>query len=234
MRPSSKTSMRHLALAAAALLLSACSILRPIDDGSSSTFERGQRPAKPGETTAATPGKPGEKPAEAPKPPDKGDPQARFDQALTQMKGNQAAEAEASLTSLIQDFPEFAGPWTNLGILYAKSNRAPQAINAFNKAIERNDDDATAYNWLGILYRQQRDYGRAEKAYKAAIDAKPDLGLAHLNLGILYDEYLQRPMDALAQYKEYQRLGGKDDLRVSEWIAEIEHPELARSTGAQR
>ena len=226
MRPSN--NVKAVTCAAAAVLLSACSMFKPMDEGGTSTFERGK--PKPG-ASATAPAKPGQKPA-APKPPDKGDPQARFEQALEQLKTNQGAEAEASFAALVQDFPEFAGPWTNLGIIYAKSNRAPQALNAFNKAVERNKYDATAYNWLGILYRQQRDYARAEKAYLAAVDAKPDFGLAHLNLAILYDEFMKRPADALPHYKEYQRFGGKDDLRVSAWIADIEHPEVARSAGA--
>ena len=38
-------------------------------------------------------------------------------------------------------------------------------------------------------------------------------------MGILYDTYLSRPADALEQYRQYQKLAGKEDLRVTAWIA---------------
>jgi len=44
-----------------------------------------------------------------------------------------------------------------------------------------------------------------------------------LNLGILYDAYLKRPQDALAQYREYQRITGKDGKPVvTAWINELQ------------
>ena len=199
------------------LTLSGCGLLKRVDGVPEPVPSE-----KPG-TPAAKP-KPGAKPKPAVplKPVDKGDPQARFDQGLELMKANQVTEAEDAFKSLTVDFPEFAGPWTDLGILYAKSKRTELALMAFNKAITLNSKNAIAYNWLGIIYREGRDYTRAEKAYQFALKANPDEGLAHLNLGILYDEYLKRPQEALTHFREYQKLGGKDDLRVAVWIAEIE------------
>lgn len=221
MRPSSK----YLVLVAAALVLTGCGLVRKDSEVSRPETIMGL-PQKPAQTK---PGKPAEdaKPADKPaleRPAEKGDPQVRFNEALTMMKSNQVAEAEQSFTWITQDFPAFAGPWTNLGIIYAKSNRNPLAIAAFVRAVNIDDDNATAYNWLGILYRQARDYGRAEDAYRNALKADGDFGLAHLNLGILYDEYLRRPADALPHYKEYLKHGGQDDLRVQAWIAAIENP----------
>jgi len=44
-----------------------------------------------------------------------------------------------------------------------------------------------------------------------------------LNLGILYDAYLKRPQDALAQYREYQNIAGKDSRPVvTAWINELQ------------
>lgn len=159
---------------------------------------------------------------DAPKPPDKGDPQARFDAALEQLKARQLQEAEASLVSLTQDFPQFSGPWTNLGIIYAKSNRKAQAAVAFNKAAVLNQENVVAFNWLGILARETNDYPRAQLAYEKVLKLDPDNALAHYNLAILLDEFLKRPADALPHYQEYQRLSGKQDLKVLAWVAEIE------------
>lgn len=223
---SKRPSMTRVFVLIASLALAGCGLARK--DGSSAPPVIGGKP----DTATQAPGKPGTaaKPDEKPatpvqqRPAEKGDPQQRFDEALALLKGNQIAEAEQAFTWLTQDFPQYAGPWTNLGIIMAKSNRASQAFTNLVRAVELNDDDATAWNWLGILYRQARDYARAENAYKSALKADDGLALAHLNLGILYDEYLKRPADALPHYRRYLQIAGKDDLRVQAWIAAIENP----------
>lgn len=160
--------------------------------------------------------------ATAPKPPDKGDPKARFASALELLKAKQFQESEEALLALTKDFPEYSGPWTNLGIIYFNSNRKGPAAAAFNKAAVLNQDNAVAFNYLGMLARETKDYPRAQMAYEKALKLEPDNALVHLNLGILLDEYLKRPADALPHYKEYQRLSGKQDLKVLAWVAEIE------------
>ena len=158
----------------------------------------------------------------APRPADKGDPQARFAAAVQLMREKKLQDAEAALVALNADFPQYSGPMTDLGILYAKSNRRDLAIAAFSKATSLNDRNAVAWNWLGMVQRDAGDRAAAEHAYLRALQVRPDYALAHLNLGILYDTYLARPQDALVQYKQYQQLAGKDELRVAAWIAELE------------
>lgn len=223
MKPSSDTAMnlKHsykasavTALVLSTMLLGACSSFMgkptpPASKGSASTL--------PGKT----PGK------AAPKPVDKGDPDARFKAALEQLKQGQVQEAEVALTGLIKDFPQYSGPLTELGMIYAKSKRFDLAASAFAKATANNPQNAVAYNWQGILFRQANNYVRAEQAYQRAISADANYANAHLNLGILYDVYLKRPKDALEQYKEYQRLGGAEDLRVLVWVADIEKAKSA-------
>lgn len=158
-----------------------------------------------------------------PAEPDKGDPQARFDAAMALWQQGQAGEAEQALIALLEDFPEHSGPWTNLGILFAKSNRREQAIGALAKAAALNPDNKVAFNWLGILYREAGDLTRSHLSYERALKLDPDYALAHFNLGILLDAHLKRPADALPHYRAYQQAAGnQDDLRVMAWIAEIE------------
>ena len=218
MKPSSK----HLALMLCAGLLGGCAMFSretPVP-APAPTPTPGPSATKP-LPGVATPAKP------APKPIDKGDPDARFKAALELMKQNQPQDAEAALTDLVKDFPQFSGPLTDLGIIYAKSKRLDLAASAFAKAVDKNSQNATALNWQGMLYREARDYPRAEQAYKKSLAINNDYATAHLNLGILYDVYLKRPTDALPHYKDYQRLGGADDLRVLVWVAEIEKSQAA-------
>lgn len=191
------------------------------------------RPAAP---TAPSNGTEAPVDAAAPaKPADKGDPEARFAEALELMKQKKASEAEKAFLALSQDFPEFSGPQTNLGILFAKSNRRDAAIAAFTRAAQANGQNASAFNWLGILNRETGNYPRAKEAYEKAISVKPDYAAAHLNLGLLMENNLRQPSEAVAHYREYYRLTGGKDLRVLPWIAEIEarqKPVEAAPTGA--
>ncbi len=152
----------------------------------------------------------------------KGDPDQRFSAALKLMKDHQSQEAQAAFSALARDYPDFSGPLTDLSILYAQSRQRAQAIAGFSKAASMNPQNAVAWNWLGILYRESSNYPLAEKAYLQAIAVKPDYATAHLNLAILYDVAMKRPQDALSQYREYQRVAGKEDLIVSAWIKDIE------------
>lgn len=196
--------LRRFALATLiAVALSAC--------GSKAT--RPDRPAPP----------PTEQPAEPATPPaDKGDPEARFAEALTLMKQKKSKEAEDAFMALARDFPEFSGPQTNLGILFAKSNRRDAAIAAFTRAASANGQNASAFNWLGILNREAGNYVRAKESYEKAISVKSDYAAARLNLGLLLEDHLHQPAEAVAQYREYYRITGGKDLRVLPWIAEIE------------
>ena len=206
---------------AAALLLAGCSSL---------TKKTG--PAQPQRPV------PGRTAPVAPRPVDKGDPQARFAAAVQLMREKKLPDAEAAFVALNSDFPQFSGPATNLGIIYAKSNRRDQAITAFTKATTLNERNAVAWNWLGMTQRDAGDRAAAERAYLKALQINPNYALAHLNLGILYDTYLARPQDALLQYKQYQQLArqtnGQDELRVTAWIAELEARQPAGAPPALR
>lgn len=170
-------------------------------------------PSGPEQTTPTEPDKPAA---------DKGDPEGRFQEALELMKQKKAQEAEAAFLALTKDFPEFSGPATNLGILFAKSNRRNEAIAAFTRAATLNGQNASAFNWLGIVNRETGNYARAKESYEKAISVKPDYAAAHLNLGLLLENQLKQPDQAVAHYREYYRITGGKDLRVLPWIAEIE------------
>ena len=175
------------------------------------------------------------------KAPDHGDPQARFDAALTQMKNGDADAAQQSFTELTKDFPQYAGPWTNLGILYAKAKKRDAAINAFTRAAQTDPNNVVAFNWLGILNREAGNYERARLAYEKGLQVAPGDTMTRLNYAILLDQYLKQPQAALAQYKLYQSASDKEDLPVTAWVAELEaklkaeappQPAVAAPTGS--
>lgn len=152
----------------------------------------------------------------------KGDPDQRFQQALALMKARQIEPAQAAFLELSRDYPEFSGPLTDLGILYAQGSQLSLAVASLSRAVALKPDNEIAHNWLGTLHRENGDFMRAEQAYQAAIAAKPGYPQAHLNLAILYDVALHRPQQALQGYRQYQHLSGGDSLIVEAWIRELE------------
>jgi len=65
---------------------------------------------------------------------------------------------------------------------------------------------------LGILYAGNRKLDEAEHVYKKAIELDPALIEAYYNLGTFYEFYRKDTTQALAQYQQYLKLGGKDEI----------------------
>jgi tetratricopeptide (TPR) repeat protein len=153
--------------------------------------------------------------------------EASFRQALQLMQARDYTQAEPLLAELTRKQPQLAGPWLNLGILYARTQRRVEAIQTLRQGLGLNPKSAPAQNQLGILLRETGQLQAAEQAYQAALSAAPDYANAHLNLGVLYDVHLKQPALALKHYEQYRQLAPADSARVAVWIADLKQ----RSTG---
>ena len=219
MKPSIESAALLLAVA---LLLSACS-----------TPARKPTQARVAKSTSSVPIA-----VPAPKlaPSANGKPPAdeRFRNALGLMDDHRPQEAQAALQSLLKDYPDLSGPLTDAGILYAHAKQKDRALAHFERAIKANPANVVALNWCGALYREAGDHKRAEQAWQQALKVQPDYPAAALNLAILYDVSMRRPQDALAYYKRYQELIGKEDLIVTAWVRDLEgRPEQVAAVGGE-
>lgn len=197
--PRALSSLRRPVLLMALVLLAACS----------STPSTRSAADQPGRAAAST------QPSAAA--------QQRLNAALALLQEGRRDEAREALLALTRDYPQYSGPFTDLGILYARNRQRDDAIAAFRKAVSVNPRNAVAWNWLGTLYREAGQFSAADQAYRSAIAARPQDPAAHLNLAILYDVSLHRPDIALPAYREYQRLAGSEARAiVSVWIKELE------------
>lgn len=201
-------------------VIAACTNGPPMRGGSGNSLSTPKKSATAAPTKTATP------------PRDTADADRRFSAALKLMKDKQPKEAQAAFQALAADFPEYSGPLTALGILYAQGKQRDQALASFAKAASANPKNAVAWNWLGSLYRENNNFKQAEDSYRKALAAKPNYAAAHLNLGILYDVSMRRPQDAIKEYREYQRIAGNDNLMVSVWIKELESSSTQRAAFA--
>lgn len=149
--------------------------------------------------------------------------QKRLDAALQLLQDGRRDEARDALIALSRDYPQYSGPLTDLGILYARNKQRNEAIESFRKAVGVNARNTVAWNWLGTLYRETGQFSAAEQAYKNAIAVKPEEASTRLNLAILYDVSLHRGDLALQAYRDYERLAGTQAKAiVGVWIKELE------------
>lgn len=143
-----------------------------------------------------------------------------FAAALDLMRRERYDDAAVAFTAMTRAYPDLAGPYLNLGIIYARTDRAAEAERALRAAMERNPTSAVAYNLLGLLYREAGRFEEARRAYEGALAVDGSYADAHLNLAILHDLYLQRPESALVHYELYRRAGGEDAM-LERWIADL-------------
>jgi len=91
------------------------------------------------------------------------DPQMRFLRGVIQSESGRRAEAIATYTELVREYPELPEPYNNLGVLHAAQSEFDKAREAFQMAIRANPGYATAFENLGDVYLQlaRRAHGRA-------------------------------------------------------------------------
>ena len=150
------------------------------------------------------------------------DAKAAYLRGLSLIRSGNRQEALGLFEELAKGSPSDAAVQNALGVLYKKDGRLDLAIDAYRKAITARASFAEASYNLGIAYREKGDFQNAESAYLSAIKADGTLAGAHFNLAVLYDLYLNRPAEALRQYREYQGLGGSNEL-LATWIADLEN-----------
>jgi len=146
---------------------------------------------------------------------------AEYQSALSLMKNGEDEQALQRLAILIKKYPNLAGTFVNLGIIYLKEQRYKDAQQVLLQATTISPANAVAHNHLGISQRGLGKFQKAEQSYLEALKLKPDYSHAHLNIGILYDLYLNELQRALDHYEKYKALSGSSDSLVEKWIVDL-------------
>ncbi len=148
--------------------------------------------------------------------------QKRFAAAIEGMRAADWLEAEQHLVWLNNEFPDYSGPFLNLGIVYRQQGKLADAEAAFGGAINANRKNLDAYNQLAILLREQGRFAEAEVTYQEALTVWPEHPETHRNLGILYDLYMGRLEQALVHYQQYQSVTAEPNRTITGWIVDLE------------
>ena len=223
-----RAGIRVLALAGAgiaALAMGACShAARPDPAPVGHPVSAAPQPVAPGAgTPAVSTGAHPEVPPAA---------RADFNRAVQLMRAGNTSGAEQAFRQLAAQYPQFAAPLVNVGLMQRKQGQLDQAEASLKGAVASESGSAVAWTELGVTQRVRGEFTDAAVSYQRAIDADALYAPAWRNLGVVQDLYLGDPAHALASFEQYKQLTG-EEKPVSGWIAElrqrlgIKRPEVA-------
>lgn len=92
-------------------------------------------------------------------------------QALLETK--QYAEAEALLTDLIQDQPDFAEAWNRRAVLHYLQGQHKKSLMDCQKAIALNPNHFGALHGMGLCHAALGDYMAAIQAFRQTLEILP-------------------------------------------------------------
>ncbi len=143
-----------------------------------------------------------------------------FAAGIQAMKSGNHKMAREVFLAMTEKYPEYAGPWVNLAILYHRSGENDAAEKAFKTALGITRDNPEIFNQLAIFYRDTGKFYMARDVYEEGISLHPDYAPLRRNAGILYELYMQQNREALEHYQAYIKLK-PDDKEVETWIADL-------------
>jgi Flp pilus assembly protein TadD len=108
------------------------------------------------------------------------DPQMRFIKGLVLSQWGRTAEAIATFTQLVQEYPELPEPYNNLAVLYAQQNDFEKARTALENAVRVNPNYAVAHENLGDVYARLAaiSYSKALQLDPRNASVPPKLAIA--------------------------------------------------------
>ncbi|MFL5339341.1 MAG: tetratricopeptide repeat protein, partial [Gemmataceae bacterium] len=128
------------------------------------------------------------------------------------------AAAEEQFRRAIALQPDHARGFNNLGHVLSELGRLPEAVTSYEQAERLGFRDGGMYLSWGLALIRQRQSPAAEAVFRRGILANPNDATAHFYLANTLTE-LNRPNDALDEYKKAEQLG-KTDAAVYDGIAQ--------------
>ena len=143
-----------------------------------------------------------------------------FDRGVRAMRAGNTTEAELDFKQVALQYPQFAAPLVNLGLMQRKQGQLDKAEESLKNAVAREAGSAVAWTELGVTQRMRGEFKDAAASYQKAVEADPLYAPAWRNLGVLEDLYLGDPARALPAFEQYKSLTG-EEKPVSGWIADL-------------
>jgi tetratricopeptide (TPR) repeat protein len=104
---------------------------------------------------------------------------------MTMIRENATARLERCLKR-VEEHPDSAPAYFNLGLAYTNIGKVDRAKDAYNKALELDPDLVEAWVNLGGALLLKWDFKGALEANREALKRRDDVLLAHYNMGQAY------------------------------------------------
>ncbi|MGB3533584.1 MAG: tetratricopeptide repeat protein [Microcoleaceae cyanobacterium] len=89
------------------------------------------------------------------------------------LQAGETIEAEAILTQLIQDLPDFAEAWNRRAVLYFTTKQYTKALQDCKRVIQLNPVHFGALHGLGLSHAALGEYSKAIQAFRKALLIQP-------------------------------------------------------------
>lgn len=96
-----------------------------------------------------------------------------IDRSQKLLDSGKIAEAEAVLTELVNDQPDFAEAWNRRAFLYYTTGDYNKSLIDCQKVIDINPVHFGALHGMGLCYAATGEYAKAIKAFRRALDIQP-------------------------------------------------------------
>lgn len=138
-------------------------------------------------------------------------------------KDPEQLRALEGLKSRVQDHPDDAEAWIQLGNMYFDSGENPKAIFAYEKALAIKPEDPDVLTDLGIVYRREGQPQKAIKLFQEAQRSDPQHMNSLYNLGVVLVHDLNDIPGAVRAWEAYLRLrpNGPNADRVRSFLRNL-------------
>ncbi|MCL7489439.1 MAG: tetratricopeptide repeat protein [Desulfobulbaceae bacterium] len=111
-----------------------------------------------------------------------------------------------SLQLTVQQNPDNAQAWTQLGHAYFDTNQPAKAIEAYNKSLAIIPGNPPVLTDLGVMYRRNGQPDKAIESFDKALEASPGFEQALFNKGIVQYNDLDDLEGAIQSWRELIRV----------------------------
>ncbi|AKG24807.1 tetratricopeptide repeat protein [Calothrix sp. 336/3] len=89
------------------------------------------------------------------------------------LDAGESVEAEAILTELIHNQPDFAEAWNRRAFLYYTSSQYQKSLNDCEEVLKLNPVHFGALHGMGLCYLATGDYSQAIRCFQRALEIQP-------------------------------------------------------------
>lgn len=139
----------------------------------------------------------------------------------------QGSQNLAALEKEVEEHPENASAWRDLGNAYFDQQKHSKAIKAYEKFLELSPDDPNVLTDLGVMYRRNGQPEKAIEIFDRAVEIAPDHTQAMFNKGVVLFSDLKEKEEAIQTWEKIVRINpdakAPNGMLVSEVIEQIKN-----------